>query len=754
MMHPRTWWKSSRPTARAHRPQIGRSRRPRFEHLETRLALAAPTLVPIDDVTLLSGSPLVIPLDGFDPDGDTLSFTATSDNASVTTSIPEGNRSMKISVHSADGAIDGDMILELLEDRVPRVTSRIIELAQSGFYDGIIFHRVIDGFMVQTGDPTGTGEGGSPLPDFDDQFDFDLQHNSTGVLSMAKSGDDTNNSQFFIVDTPTDGVSYPRHLDYNHSIFGHLVEGFDVLEDISAADTGDDTQPEVDIVMQSVQIFVDNENGVLMLEALDGYTGEANITVTADDGHGGQTSVPFHVTITPDTIDADPYLSDVPEIRTPVDTAKTFYLTANDVEGNTAYFLDDYALRYSSVAIPLYARTNLDYAVDFYTGQVDVAPTGGLAGIHPITVATGVYVDAIDYEVVPIFIVPTTAPTAQLDMTLVRTSTEVDAMGEVAALPADQWIDEWDSFSIEVWATVTQAGEFGVHTVSTDLNFDSDLWTATKIEFGDSFAENRSGQIDNAAGKISDLGGTTHVFTINGYPDIYPNSPIAPEDVNLYGDQRPVLVARVYFEPKPDGSGIPLGATTGYMTPQTDLGFTFTNAQVLWSSVDATTLTTGTLHNAELWPVMYDLDDDGAIGLGDLSYFAAAYNHAVGAAGVGHTWASDFNHNGEVDLGDLSYFASVYGRGPASPGRLNYAASFPTDWRPATEAAALLGGGTGGEGAAGDSSEAAATASGSPELIGQLAFVPLPASPHHGHTAKDHVTDAVDLVIQLYDPRR
>jgi len=189
----------------ATRP-AGHTRRPRFEQLEVRQVLSAPTLAAIADVELLSGSPLVIPLDGFDADGDVLSFTATSTNANVTTSIPDSNRSMRISVRSADGAIEGDMVLELFEDRVPRVTGRIIELAQSGFYDGVIFHRVIDGFMIQTGDPTGTGSGGSDYPDFDDQFDVDLQHNTTGVLSMAKSSDDTNNSQFFIVD---DGLRLP-----------------------------------------------------------------------------------------------------------------------------------------------------------------------------------------------------------------------------------------------------------------------------------------------------------------------------------------------------------------------------------------------------------------------------------------------------------------------------------------------------------------------------------------------------------------
>jgi cyclophilin family peptidyl-prolyl cis-trans isomerase len=81
--------------------------------------------------------------------------------------------------------------------------------------------------VIQGGDPTGTGSGGSPLGDFDDQFHVDLQHNRTGILSMAKSFDDTNDSQFFI----TEGAQ--RHLDFNHSIFGILVEGESVRQSIS-----------------------------------------------------------------------------------------------------------------------------------------------------------------------------------------------------------------------------------------------------------------------------------------------------------------------------------------------------------------------------------------------------------------------------------------------------------------------------------------------------------------------------------------
>ena len=104
-------------------------------------------------------------------------------------------------------------------DAAPLTSREIWDLAAEGFYDGLDFHRVVPNFVIQGGDPTGTGSGGSTLGYFDDQYHLELQHNRTGVLSYAKSTDDTNDSQFFITEGPQ------RFLDFNHSVFGQLVEG-------------------------------------------------------------------------------------------------------------------------------------------------------------------------------------------------------------------------------------------------------------------------------------------------------------------------------------------------------------------------------------------------------------------------------------------------------------------------------------------------------------------------------------------------
>ena len=162
---------------------------------------STPFLAEIGTTVLQGGSPLMVGLDGYDPNGDALTYTATSDNPTlVQPTILSGNQSLKLNVKNY-----GTMVYQLFDNLVPRVTSRIKQLVNSGFYDmtgtnNITFHRVINDFVLQAGDPTGTGSGGSQLGDFDDQFHVDLQHNRSGLLSMAKGSDDSNDSQFFVTE--------------------------------------------------------------------------------------------------------------------------------------------------------------------------------------------------------------------------------------------------------------------------------------------------------------------------------------------------------------------------------------------------------------------------------------------------------------------------------------------------------------------------------------------------------------------------
>ncbi len=139
----------------------------------------------------------------------------------------------------------GEMVAVLHARRAPRTVNNFVFLAREGFYDGVIFHRVIDDFMAQTGDPTGTGTGG-PGYRFEDEFHPDLRHDGEGILSMANAGPNTNGSQFFITHRET------PWLDDRHSVFGRLVSSLEVLQSIPARDPQTRSAPAVAI--QSIVI--------------------------------------------------------------------------------------------------------------------------------------------------------------------------------------------------------------------------------------------------------------------------------------------------------------------------------------------------------------------------------------------------------------------------------------------------------------------------------------------------------------------
>ena len=141
----------------------------------------------------------------------------------------------------------GTFRIELFENKAPITTKNFIDLATKGFYDGVIFHRVIDGFMIQGGDPTGTGRGG-PGYKIPDEFHPDLKHDAPGILSMANAGPNTGGSQFFITLGPT------PHLNNRHAVFGKVIEGLDVVKAIGKSATGTGDRPLDDIVMKKVTI--------------------------------------------------------------------------------------------------------------------------------------------------------------------------------------------------------------------------------------------------------------------------------------------------------------------------------------------------------------------------------------------------------------------------------------------------------------------------------------------------------------------
>lgn len=166
--------------------------------------------------------------------------------------IKKKNKKGYVTIHTSDG----DLSFELYCNYTPKTCDNFLTLCERGYYDGTIFHRLIEKFMVQGGDPTGTGRGGDSIwnKPFEDEFSK-LSHDSEGILSMANSGKNTNKSQFFITFAPC------LHLDKKHTVFGKLISGNEGLKNIEKIKTDSQDKPlkEITILSTSVQLNPFNE---------------------------------------------------------------------------------------------------------------------------------------------------------------------------------------------------------------------------------------------------------------------------------------------------------------------------------------------------------------------------------------------------------------------------------------------------------------------------------------------------------------
>ena len=141
----------------------------------------------------------------------------------------------------------GDFTAEIFEDKAPITAANFLKLVEEKFYDGIIFHRVIDDFMIQGGDPSGNGTGG-PGYTIPDEFSKDLRHDSEGVLSMANAGPNTGGSQFFIT------LAATPWLDGHHAVFGKVIKGMEVVREIGKVQCDGRDKPLEDVVMKKITI--------------------------------------------------------------------------------------------------------------------------------------------------------------------------------------------------------------------------------------------------------------------------------------------------------------------------------------------------------------------------------------------------------------------------------------------------------------------------------------------------------------------
>ncbi len=308
------------------------------------------------------GKTLLFPITASDADGDALSYNVTSSNPNILVRAKTGNPALRLTVaHAANGADDpafgGTMEFMLFRDWLPASAGFVGGMAQAGFYDNVIFHRIADlgggagttGFIYQGGDPLGTGGGGpgivggdsSTAWKFQNEFSVGTIFSGRGQLAMANAGTstgyalggggtlivpdylDTNGSQFFI----TDGQ--PRHLDFKHNIFGQMLRGWELLPNLKATKTTSST-PNKEVKIISAKVVANETDAVLVLSAK--AVGTAVITVTATDPSGARDVKKFTVTAAPDATNCNPFIRRNVGHMTAKDTPAVFGLEAVDLE--------------------------------------------------------------------------------------------------------------------------------------------------------------------------------------------------------------------------------------------------------------------------------------------------------------------------------------------------------------------------------------------------------------------------------------
>jgi cyclophilin family peptidyl-prolyl cis-trans isomerase len=352
-------------------------------------ALAAPVIDPLSNVNVPAGKSLIIPVTASSPNGQPLTFTATSSTNRITVEVHTNNPFWKMSVvqvapTNAPGAFQtpfrdgiatvtniGDMTFMLFRDLAPHTVDVIQGLTAGGLYtSNTIFHRVIAGFMNQGGDPQTNGTGG-PVFRYNDEFNPQAIFSGSGQLALANSGKDTDGSQFFITIAPY------RSGDFGYTIFGQLVRGFNVLSNINNTAAAANNRPLADVIITKASFVPDNFDTVLTLVGtnLAGVTG--TISVIADDGAGGRATNSFTATTVADANSEAPffYPDTVTNLVAPLNKRLTNIISGYYFPGVTNNWTLYYADANSSVS-----ATNSFYTIVSNQMQLVIVPNTNYTG--------------------------------------------------------------------------------------------------------------------------------------------------------------------------------------------------------------------------------------------------------------------------------------------------------------------------------------------------------------------------------------
>jgi len=247
-----------------------------------------------------------------------------------------------------------------------------------------------------------------------------------------------------------------------------------------------------------------------------------------------------------------------------------------------------------------------------------------------------------------------------VDTRVVVTPTSTDPDGHVAALPLNvTYLDEWDDFTIEVWGSTPDDDTTSIGSFSVDVPFDASFYEVTAVEFGPAFTDSRQSTTDNVSDIVSGISASTLTADL-GRVDF-------------------VLMARVTFQVLA-GANLTNSATGRYILPTVDDRLTANGVMFETAAGAESDSNEPAAPSIRIWPVMYDLDDSGEIGFGDVARFAQVFGNSTTTSD--ESYSRDFDRSGDVDFGDVALFAQNFGRSRASATQQSYALNFPNAWQP------------------------------------------------------------------------